>query len=191
MINRDEKLTIEKILLLTTLFVQPFFAYAQTAKQDWTKRWSIEAKGGWGYMIPCDEYAQELIRTHHSSVYSLQMSHRALATDSCQYDQLFGFPSLSVGLLFADYHRIKLQKENTPYISGTGYMMGANQICTDPKWQYLHRIPCKGPPIESRTHGTESRIQDKNGKWTQRKNLVTYKNRKRLLRKETLEIPER
>ena len=48
MINRDEKLTIEKILLLTTLFVQPFFAYAQTAKQDWTKRWSIEAKGGWG-----------------------------------------------------------------------------------------------------------------------------------------------
>ena len=125
MINRDEKLTIEKILLLTTLFVQPFFAYAQTAKQDWTKRWSIEAKGGWGYMIPCDEYAQELIRTHHSSVYSLQMSHRALATDSCQYDQLFGFPSLSVGLLFADYHRIKLQKENTPYISGTGYMMGA------------------------------------------------------------------
>ena len=68
MINRDEKLTIEKILLLTTLFVQPFFAYAQTAKQDWTKRWSTEAKGGWGYMIPCDEYAQELIRTHHSSV---------------------------------------------------------------------------------------------------------------------------
>lgn len=97
MINRDEKLTIEKILLLTTLFVQPFFAYAQTAKQDWTKRWSIEAKGGWGYMIPCDEYAQELIRTHHSSVYSLQMSHRALATDSCQYDQLFGFPSLLCG----------------------------------------------------------------------------------------------
>lgn len=123
--NRNRKAIIEGLTLFIYLLLQPFSSFAQTQEKDWTKRWAIEAKGGWGYMIPCDEYAKELIRTHHSSVYSLQMSHRALMADSCQYDQLFGFPSLSVGLVFADYHRIKLQKENTPYVSGTGYMLGA------------------------------------------------------------------
>ncbi|WP_302526117.1 hypothetical protein, partial [Phocaeicola barnesiae] len=70
MINRDEKLTIEKILLLTTLFVQPFFAYAQTAKQDWTKRWSIEAKGGWGYMIPVSILFSALTHIIHKPTFA-------------------------------------------------------------------------------------------------------------------------
>lgn len=123
--NKNRKATIRSLILFAYLFFQTFTSYAQTEEKDWTKRWAIEAKGGWGYMIPCDEYAKELIQTHHSSIYTLQMSHRALVTDSCQYDQLFGFPSLSAGLIFADYHRIKLQKTNTPYTSGTGYVLGA------------------------------------------------------------------
>lgn len=123
--NRDRKVTIGSIILLVCLSFQTFQAHAQAEKKNWTRRWAIEAKGGWGYMIPCDEYAKEFIKSHHSSVYSVQMSHRSLVTDSCQYDQLFGFPSLSLGLIFADYHRIKLQKANTSYTSKTGYMLGA------------------------------------------------------------------
>ena len=126
--NKNRKATIRSLILFAYLFFQTFASYAQTEKKDWTKRWAIEAKGGWGYMIPCDEYAKELIQTHHSSVYTLQMSHRALVTDSCQYDQLFGFPSLSAGLIFADYHRIRLQKTNTPYTSGTGCLFQQRSV---------------------------------------------------------------
>lgn len=56
-------------------------------------------------------------------MYSLQMNHKALASDSSIYDRLFGFPSLSVGLLLADYHRICMQRKTTAYRSGTGRML--------------------------------------------------------------------
>ena len=89
------------------------------------KKWSVEAKGGYGYVIPCDQYSKEILQTHQSSVYSLQMNHRALVSDSCYYDQLFGFPSLSVGLLLADYNHARMQREKTPYASDAGYMLAA------------------------------------------------------------------
>ena len=53
------------------------------------------------------------------------MNHRALVSDSCYYDQLFGFPSLSVGLLLADYNHARMQREKTPYASDAGYMLAA------------------------------------------------------------------
>lgn len=96
---------------------------SQTKEKEWKKKWSVEARGGWGYAIPSDPYAKEMLRTHHSSMYSLQMNHKALASDSSIYDRLFGFPSLSVGLLLADYHRINMQRKTTAYRSGTGRML--------------------------------------------------------------------
>lgn len=110
------------ILCLMLLF--PFLPLrSQIKEKEWKKKWSVEARGGWGYAIPSDPYAKEMLRTHHSSMYSLQMNHKALASDSSVYDRLFGFPSLSVGLLLADYHRINMQRKTTAYRSGTGRML--------------------------------------------------------------------
>ena len=62
-------------------------------------RVSFGAAAGWAYLLGLDDYAQELIHSHRTLFYTLNVAYRALPGDSSLYDSAFGYPMLEGGFL--------------------------------------------------------------------------------------------
>lgn len=77
------------------------------------------------YLLSSDEYDKEFIRSHGARYYGLNVRLQSTHQGGDAYDDAFRFPSIEVGVLWGDFHRIRLAREgeSSSVSSGLGHML--------------------------------------------------------------------
>lgn len=77
------------------------------------------------YLLSSDEYDKEFIRSHGARYYGLNVRLQSTRQGGDAYDDAFRFPSIEVGVLWGDFHRIRLAREgeSSSVSSGLGHML--------------------------------------------------------------------
>lgn len=98
--------------------------------------WSLQVSGNVSHMFHAGPYNKQILHSYGTSFYDARLKWQGLGLDSQPYDKALGRPSLQVGLLCADYSRVQVYREQTPYRSRIGRiwtLFGGLQL------DFLHR----------------------------------------------------
>ena len=82
---------------------------------------SVAASAGYGYLIPKGDFNKEVVRSHDVGYYDVSVQWRAFEDEANPYDRALKCPAIQVGLLYGDYGRIRMQGNESEYVSGLGH----------------------------------------------------------------------
>lgn len=87
-------------------------------------RYGISA--GASSLLGREDGGVDLVKTHSTRMYSISVARQTCKADSNRWDELYGYPTMEVGALLADYSDIRLSraKESASPYSGMGYEIG-------------------------------------------------------------------
>ena len=79
--------------------------------------YSIGAAANMSSLLGRKDYGVNLVKKHQTTYYSIFFDYQAQPTDSSVWDRLYGYPHIEGGIILADFHRVKLSRDDptTPY----------------------------------------------------------------------------
>lgn len=95
-------------------------------------KWSVQLSGNVSHMFHAGPYNKEILHSYGTSFYDARLKWQSgkgsariegaepSGWQPSPYDEAMGFPTLQVGLLCADYSRVQVYRESTPYHSRIG-----------------------------------------------------------------------
>lgn len=100
-----------------------------------TGLWSVQVSGNVSHMFHAGPFNKEILHSYGTSFYDVRLKWQSLRNREpadggtvrgqatpYSYERAMGFPVLQVGLLCADYSRVQVYREATPYRSRIGHI---------------------------------------------------------------------
>ena len=85
--------------------------------------WGMSVAGNVSYLIHAGEFNKTILHSYGTSHYDLRLKWRPGARHETAYDRALGHPTMLLGLLYADFSRVEIYRNDPSQQSRIGYLL--------------------------------------------------------------------